>query len=249
MTNAKVYITVPSSWQELTDGQLYYVFNLFADSLSLAQIKTYCFFTFSKVKVKCRYGDGYLAKLHKQDFYLSPEVVASALHALDYLDSVPELPVRISKINKHEAADPQLVGFPFDRYLYCENLYQGYLQVQDQALLVQMAQLLYDHDGIKLNQSEKLSIFWWWMSIKQLFARQWPHFFQGVNNTDNLLHADSNRPPTAQQLQDAMNAQIRALTKGDVTKEKQILAMDCWRALTELDAQAREYEEMQRQTK
>ena len=71
MTNAKVYITVPSSWQELTDGQLYYVFNLFADSLSLAQIKTYCFFTFSKVKVKCRYGDGYLARLHKQDFYLS----------------------------------------------------------------------------------------------------------------------------------------------------------------------------------
>ena len=51
MTNAKVYITVPSSWQELTDGQLYYIFNLFADSLSLAQIKTYCFFTFSKVKV------------------------------------------------------------------------------------------------------------------------------------------------------------------------------------------------------
>ena len=43
-----------------------------------------------------------------------------------------------------------------------------------------------------------------------------------------------------------MNAQIRALTKGDVTKEKEILAMDCWRALTELDAQAQEYQELQR---
>ena len=34
-----------------------------------------------------------------------------------------------------------------------------------------------------------------------------------------------------------MNAQIRALTKGDVTKEKEILALDTWRALTELNAQ------------
>lgn len=34
----------------------------------------------------------------------------------------------------------------------------------------------------------------------------------------------------------AMNAQIRALTGGDVTKERAVLQMDCWRALTELDA-------------
>ena len=40
-----------------------------------------------------------------------------------------------------------------------------------------------------------------------------------------------------------MNAQIRALTKGDITKESQVLALDTWRALTELDALAREYQE------
>ena len=34
-----------------------------------------------------------------------------------------------------------------------------------------------------------------------------------------------------------MNAQIRALTKGDVTKESEVLALDTWRALTELNAQ------------
>ncbi|MBP5687775.1 MAG: hypothetical protein J6X22_03935 [Muribaculaceae bacterium] len=246
MTNAKIYITVPSSWGELADGQLYYVYNLFADNLSLAQIKTYCFFTWSKVKIVCRYGDGFIAKLHKQEFFLSPEVVASALRSLDYLDTVPDVPVRISHIKRACAADAQLVGFPFDRYLYCENLYQGYLQVQDHTLLVQMAQLLYDDDGIKLNQAEKMNVFWWWMAIKQLFGKQWPHFFQGVTNSSNLLHANTPHPPTAQELQDAMNAQIRALTKGDVTKEKEILALDTWRALTELDAQAREYEEMQR---
>ena len=43
-----------------------------------------------------------------------------------------------------------------------------------------------------------------------------------------------------------MNNQIRALTKGDITKEAQVLAMDVWRALTELDAQAKEYDELKR---
>lgn len=246
MNNAKIYITVPRSWQELTDEQLYYVYSLFADNLSLDQIKAYCFFTFSRVKIICRYASGYMARLAKQEFFIAADVVASALHALDYLDSVSPSPVRIEKIKRYHAAHPELQGYAFDRYLYCENLYQGYLQTQDQSLLVEMARLLYDTDRINLNKAEKISIFWWWMSIKDMFSKQWPHFFQTVTDADNLLHADINRPPSARQLQDSMNAQIRALTKGDVTKEKEILAMDCWRALTELDAQAQEYQELQR---
>ena len=42
-----------------------------------------------------------------------------------------------------------------------------------------------------------------------------------------------------------MDAQIRALTKGDVTKEGEILQLDTWRALTELNAQAKEYKQLQ----
>ena len=40
-----------------------------------------------------------------------------------------------------------------------------------------------------------------------------------------------------------MNAEIRALTGGDITKENQVLSMDCWRALTELNEKARETQE------
>ena len=47
-------------------------------------------------------------------------------------------------------------------------------------------------------------------------------------------------------LQESMNAQIRALTKGDITKEKEVLHLDTWRALTELDALAKEAEEFNR---
>lgn len=244
-----IYLTVPTSWGELSDAQLYYIFRLFADNLSAAQIKAYCFFTWSGVTIVCRYGDGYLARHGKQEFYLSPDVVASAMRALDWVDELPDIPVRISKIKRSKAADPTLVDFAFERYLYCENLYQGYLQTQQHHLLVEMATLLYDNDHIKLNQAEKMSVFYWWMGIKAYYAKQFPNFFQGVTDQSNLLHAGGNRPPTIAELQQAMNAQIRALTNGDVTKEKQVLAMDTWRALTELDAQAREYQEMQAMTK
>ena len=44
-----------------------------------------------------------------------------------------------------------------------------------------------------------------------------------------------------------MDAQIRALTKGDITKEKEILSLDTWRALTELNAQAKEYKQLNTQ--
>ena len=42
---------------------------------------------------------------------------------------------------------------------------------------------------------------------------------------------------------------IRALTGGDITKEAAIMKMDTWRALTELDAKAREAEELRKAAK
>ena len=56
-------------------------------------------------------------------------------------------------------------------------------------------------------------------------------------------------PPIGDVLRTAMNAQIRALTGGDITKEAVILQMDCWRALTELDAKAQEAQELRNQLK
>lgn len=56
-------------------------------------------------------------------------------------------------------------------------------------------------------------------------------------------------PPIGEVLRTAMNAQIRALTGGDITKEEAVLSMDTWRALTELDAKAKEVEDIKRQTK
>lgn len=45
---------------------------------------------------------------------------------------------------------------------------------------------------------------------------------------------------------ESINVQLRALTDGDVTKEQSVKQIDCWRALTELNAKAKEAEEFRR---
>ena len=92
----------------------------------------------------------------------------------------------------------------------------------------------------------KLDIFYWFASLKELFSRTFPSFLRpaGSMTSENLLEQGA---PLGRRLQEAMNAQIRALTKGDITKEREVLSMDTWRALAELDAQAKEYEELKKQ--
>ena len=88
-------------------------------------------------------------------------------------------------------------------------------------------------------------MFYWWASLKEYFSRLFPNFFVPASAPEdgNLL---GNPKPIGKQLRDAMNAQNRALTKGDITKEKEVMAMPTQRALTELDALAEEAEEIKR---
>ena len=240
-----INIKMPTSWSELDDDQLYYVYNLLADNLSAAQIKTYCMFLWGKLKVVCRYGDGYLIRRGKTEAYITAAVLCNALHALDFIERLPDVPVRIGVVKGHAAVEATLQGVAFERYLYVENLYQGYLHSQQHTLLTQMGEFLYDTDGLKMNQAEKMNVFYWWTSLKAFFAKQFPHFLQPSHDDSDLLGGGSAQS-LSRRLQDSMNAQIRALTKGDITKERDILNMDTWRALTELDALAREYEEINR---
>ncbi len=131
---------------------------------------------------------------------------------------------------------------PFEKFIIVDNLYQGYLQTKDDLLLDEIASVVYPKIKTPLKADERISIFYWVASLKDYFSRRYPDFFQPAGEVEtNLLRAPS------MNVEAAMNAQIRALTKGDVTKESEVLALDTHRALTELDAQAREYKELSSQ--
>lgn len=242
MQAISINFIVPQGWNELSDRQLRYVYQLIAGNFATDEIKTLCLLRWSGTKVIGRNGNGsYLLKKGKILFEVTPPALAGLLPHLDWLGSLPTAPVRLSKINRKHALPADFSDVPFQTFIICDNLYQGYLATQDPALLDQLGATLYGKQ-IAFKPHERISVFYWFASLKDYFARKYSDFFRPAGDgSPNLLGSPS------LSVEEAMNAQIRALTKGDVTKEADVLALDTLRALTELNAQAREYKQLNAQ--
>ena|GEM_PF-173234 len=243
MDNNKLNIdlSLPRGWHELNDKQLRYAFGLIAKGFTFDEIKTLCLFRWSGLSVRHRHNADFFCRIRRQDFIVSADQIAEVIPALDWLDTIPPQPVCISRIGRHRSFSPDFSEVPFEKFIICDNLYQGYLATQSDDLLDQLASILYQSPiSLSLSPAERISAFYWFASVKGYFARRFHYFFQS-SLSDNLL--GSSNLPTGQQIQQSVDAMIRALTKGDITKEREILALDTHRALTELDAQAREYQE------
>lgn len=242
-------ITLPTSWAELSDKQLLLVYDLFARDLSAAEVKTLCLMKWNGLKVLASLPDKrfIMKKKGEPEVALTSRQIQLATSVLDFLDSFAAMPVRISHIGKHKAIAADFEKVPFEQYLYVDNLFQGYLNTQQDELLVQMAQVLYGSDHVKPTTAHLVGIFYWMASLKQYFAGLFHNFYVSAQTgaADNAF----GQANLFQQLNENTNAQIRALTGGDITKEAAILKMDTWRALTELDAKAKEAKEYRKATK
>ncbi|SDM07834.1 hypothetical protein SAMN04487899_1188 [Segatella bryantii] len=253
-------INLPESWQSLTDDQLHYAYTQLQSSNSITEVMAHCLLHWGKLTVLCHYPNHRFLiqrKRTKEQVILTTAQLQSATSALKFLDSFSTIPVRISHIGHHQAIAADFEQVQFDTYLYADNLYQGYLQTQSNDLLMQMAQVLYGAEDSKeetpvssnkvnADEAELIGIFYWFTSLKIYFSRMFPNFLKPFNSPSSNLLAQQD---TFTQLRNAMNAQIRALTGGDITKEDQILQKDTWRALTELDAKAKDAEELRKQYK
>ena len=228
-------ITLPRSWRDMSQEKLKYFFSLMAMGFGQDQIKTYCLFRWGNLEVVQQMGKSYMLKKDKKEFLASPMLIASCVDCLSFLDEMPTYPTNLRKIGRYECLPFNFSEVPFKKFIICDNLYQGYMATKKEDLLEEMAKILYN-PRVKLNNPERVSILYWWASLKNYFNSEFKYFFNGT----------SSGTLTGEQVKNAMNAQIRALTGGDITKEKEVLAMDTWRALTELDAKAHDYEELER---
>lgn len=248
-------LSVPKSWTELSQQQLRFLLRTMVDvqtanknvgfrsmedaaDQTVAQVNTLCFFKWTGLTVICAYDKGWLVRHGDSEFTISSEQVAAAITHLAWTKELPNAPVRLECVDGGIAAPADLSsGFSFDHWLSCEALWQAYLISSDDSCLRQMAGILYRKEKIRPDAAEVLGIFYWWASVKQMASAMFPNFFQVAGSEDQ-------HTLTPDDLRRNMDAQIRALTKGDITKENLILSLDAMRALTELDAQAREYDEL-----
>ena len=201
----------------------------------------------SKITILHRYGEkGYMCKKGKQRFVITALQVAQAVAALDWLRTLPAYPIHLQRIGRLHAIPADFQGVPFETFIVCDNLYQGYISTQNEKLLDEMAHHLYSSKYfsliIRLSPADRINVFYWFASLKAMLSKEFHNFLQPATlDNANLLDSDRSQYEI---LTAAVNAQIRALTKGDVTKEKEVLALDTWRAMTELDALAKEYQEL-----
>lgn len=257
-TEVNINIEMPRSWQELSDKQLNYVFGLIADEYSLAQICIFCFVRWAGMRLVAPPVD---AKLEEREVCMdvrgynvifSADNLAEMSLMLKYLGEPSDVPVRPDTIGrKHpltgrrqgKALPADFQQVPFRKFLFLENLYQGFLATKNPKLLDDMVRIMYQCDAIHPSSADGVMVFYWFTSLKKVFSRQFPHFFKPSRDdgSSNLLGQSLGR-----KLQESMDSQIRALTKGDVTKEREVLEVDTWRALAELDALAREADELER---
>lgn len=247
----KMSFTVPTGWSELTQQQLRKIISLYTlyderengkEMIQLASL-----FYFMGIRVDGEQNEGILCYKPEsgETFFLDPELLPDMVKQVEWVSHPEQITIRMEELHGCKAVAFDLRDLPFGKYLECENYYQAWVASHKFPALGEMLSRLYivpEGRKIACTLFDSYSVALWWMGVKSLYGRFYPHLFkepsgEGVEiNQENQL--------------EMMDAQIRMLTKGDVTKENEILNHTYTRrALTELDAQAREAEEIKKMMK
>lgn len=251
-------LIAPVSWSELSQDQLAYLLKAITvvnrDSVSrafrskedynaqvAAQVAIRCLFRWNNLRVVTPYADAWLLAHQDNEYLVSAGDLAAAASVLDWIRNLPDVPVRLDSIDGAVAVSADIEDvLSFDDYLACEACWQVWQISGNDSLLRDMAAILYRKEDITLKDFEALSIFYWWAGLKSMLSRRYPNFFQLSPVQPESPHVDE------MTLRRGMDSQIRALTKGDISKETVILSLPAVRAITELDALAKEYDELNR---
>ena len=186
MHTISLNLIVPERWEDLSDKQLRFVYQLIADEFNSDELKPLCLLKWSNLKVVGRQDNGsYLLKKGKLLFELTPITLAELLPHLDWLASIPTYPVRLSKINRCHALPADFSEVPFEKFIMADNLYEGYLATKDDSLLDELAGGLYGK-VINLKPYERISVFYWMASLKDFFSRRYSDFFQPMSAAARL---------------------------------------------------------------
>ena len=234
----KVNMHIPSQWSELTQEELCKVLKAIAtlSDLDMNDVKAAVLLRLNNMAAIRRTAEGWLCRKEEGYFILGEEYLPDLFDMLSYLERPEEMTDRIHSIGGHEAVDMWLKKLKFGLYLTLENYYQAYLTSRKQELLEMMTRVLYDiEDATHIEDWHMIGTFFWYVAVKKRFASEFPHFLKPVGE------GQETGTPSSQK--EIMTAQIRLLTKGDITKNEAILNADTWSALTELDALAKESEE------
>ena len=249
----KLSFGLPESWAELSQRELSMVFRTLERNPEPEQAKLAVLLHLTGMEISYREIGAWRCKVRALcegkdstvSFLIDHEKMAWMIEQLDWLMRPGIVPVRFHEMisqgwSRVTALPADMHGVKFSTYLIAENCFQGVMMSRTDEAVQQLAATLYPGMKRKLEKFEQLMVIQWWAQVKGMFADLFPHFFKPSGDAEGGDTPD---------MRAIMDNQIRALTAGDITKEKEVLGMDTWRALTELNAKAKEAEEFKKSMK
>ncbi len=244
---------LPESWSELSQRELSMVFRTMERNPEPEQAKLAILLHLTGMEISYREIGAWRCKVRAMcegkdttvSFLIDSEAMAWMIEQLGWLDTPGIAPVRLHEMisqgwSRVTALPAEMHGVKFSTYLIAENCFQGVMMSRTDEAVQQLASTLYPGLKRKLEKWEQLMVIHWWTQVKGMFADLFPHFFKPSGGDEG---------GDAPDMRNIMDNQIRALTGGDITKEAEVLAMDTWRALTELEAKAKEAEDFKKSMK
>lgn len=231
-----ITFTAPADWSALSNNELKHILKTRA-SFDRPTFRLLMLLHFGRFKAQLA-DKGEVAILQGKKIMLTTTLeLNECAKALDWMADVPKRPWRPMSLKGHKTSAADLSDLTFGQFLQAENYFQGFLATKDKSLLHSLADILHPH---RLRKQWHLEIIlMWFISAKENIVRKFPDLYRPASGT-------SLSSPSVARMTDA---QIRALTRGDITKEEEILDRPVFRALSELDAQAREYAELNKARK
>ena len=246
-------ITLPKSWLALTDKMYKTVCKAFATAhLSVLDIKIALMLRWANMTICQSEENHHLIKIKTgktvQLIELSDEEIYNLSTMMNWLEDLPPVSLRPAMICGRRARDRGLESLTFEQFIILDNTLQGYIATLDNRLLLQIGKILYPDNTLlglfrrfRPKPWQMTAILFWISGAKKMFAKRYPTFFQPAAGKQKRIDADIIRRN--------VETMLRALTKGDITKDRQIRDAPLYAALAELEAIAIESEQLKAKSK
>lgn len=253
MINA-IDITMPRSWSELTPKQFRLAVSILSVPLWKDSVSTIFFLRLAGIEVLAVRGDSasiFIKSHSKRCIQVSCADIARGAECVSFISQPPfveDIAAGISAFSgsrfrsRRHSILPDFSNADLKTYIAADSAYTGFMMTEDPTRASELADIIFP----ALGKSRRSSTFsrtlalLWMAALKRSLSRLFPDFLKAQDPATSISGSGSD--PSA--FAESVNAMIRALTKGDIAREDEILSANLYRALEELNALARESEQL-----
>lgn len=241
----KIDFRIPDSWINLTNKELKFIYKALDVASDQTSLKVMLLLHINKIKIFGKSDNMYSILWKNKVRYIECLELQLAVTKLKWIDTPPTIPIAPMKIAGIKIKDKQLRKLKFGEWLSVDNLFIGFMATENKDLLKQIILIITKKNKVKQFAAEDAyAIFFWILGIKSALCSQFPTLFPKIKTEGSMKTPEI----LAKEARESTNGMLRALTKADVTKESAVMDVLMYRAFEELEALAKESEELKRQS-